>query len=326
MIDKACHRFLDYSYFVARKQDPLRRVRIVPPVLLVTIGLGGCSPQSAPGKLEDTQTSGRIRIVCAPEAYTLITREQSVFRALYPQASIEVRAGTSRNAIADLFAARCDLAVVTRELEPEERRAAVLGKLELEGYRFARDALVVVTHPANPVENLAIEDVRRIYRGETTSWAEMGGTDVPIVPVLQPLNSDVTGFFVQQVMGGEPLEARVAYAASDSDVIARATHDRGAIGFVSLAWADRGAKVMRLASLTGLPYWKPDLEAVYKGEYPLTRYFTFYVRSTGPRLASGFITYVTSYDGQKLVHEDGLVPTAVPVRFVRRSPLMSSHR
>ena len=124
--------------------------------------------------------------MCAPEAYTLITREQSVFRALYPQASIEVRAGTSRNAIADLFAARCDLAVVTRELEPEERRAAVLGKLELEGYRFARDALVVVTHPANPVENLAIEDVRRIYRGETTSWAEMGGTDVPIVPVLQP--------------------------------------------------------------------------------------------------------------------------------------------
>jgi len=160
----------------------------------------------------------------------------------------------------------------------------VLGKLELEGYRFARDALVVIAHPSNPVENLAIEDLRRIYHGDTRRWSEVGGRDAPIVPVLPSARSDVAGFFAQQVMGGEPLLAPVVYATSDSEVVARVTAERGAIGFVSLAWADRGGKVMRLASLTGLPYWKPDLEAVYKGEYPLTRFFAPRVR--GSRAAS----------------------------------------
>jgi hypothetical protein len=84
--------------------------------------------------------------------------------------------------------------------------------------------------------------------------------------------------------------------------------------------------VLRVSSLQGLPYWKPDLEAVYKGEYPLTRFFNYYVRAERPPLANGLITFGTSYDGQRLVRDGGLVPTAVPVRFVRRSPLLSGHR
>jgi hypothetical protein len=80
-----------------------------------------------------------------------------------------------------------------------------------------------------------------------------------------------------------------------------------------------------ISSLSGLPYWKPDLEAVYQGDYPLTRALSFYVRANGPRVAHGLITYVTSSDGQRIVHEAGLLPTSVPVRFVRRSPLKGAH-
>jgi len=64
---------------------------------------------------------------------------------------------------------------------------------------------------------------------------------------------------------------------------------------------------------------------VYKGEYPLTRYFNVYVRDRGPRVGHGFITFITSLDGQRLVRDAGLVPTSVPVRFVRRSPMLSTH-
>jgi len=101
--------------------------------------------------VEDSLTSGRISIVCAPEARDLVVRERDAFQALYPQANIEVRVGTSRDAVSALFAARCEAGVITRELNPEERAAAVRGGLELEGYRFARDALVAVVHPSNPV-------------------------------------------------------------------------------------------------------------------------------------------------------------------------------
>jgi phosphate transport system substrate-binding protein len=270
-------------------------------------------------------TSGRILIVCAPEAYDLISRERSTFRELYPRASIEIRAGSSREAVAALLGARCDLAVIARELEPEERGAQIRGRLAIEGYRFARDAVVMVVNQANAVENLAIEDVRRIYRGQVSRWSEAGGTDTAVMPVIQPLESEITQFFAQQVMGDEPIEARVIYATSDSDVVARVNGEAGAVGYVSLAAAARAPKTLRLASLTGLPYWKPDLETIYKGDYPLTRYFNLYVRDKGPRLGNGFITFVTSFPGQKLVRDSGLAPTSVPVRFVRRSPMLSTH-
>jgi phosphate transport system substrate-binding protein len=256
----------------------------------------------------------------------LITREQSAFQSLYPQASIQVHVGSSRQAVSALFGATCDMAAVTRELEPEERRAALQGNLGLEGYRFARDALVIIVNRANGVENLTIEDARRIYQGKAKRWSEMGGAGLPVVPVVRPPEADLAAFFGQQVMAGEPVAARVITEPSDSAVVEYVKREPGAIGFVSLGAPLDEVNVLRISSLQGLPYWKPDLEAVYKGDYPLTRFFNLFVRVARPPLANGFITFVTSYDGQKFVRDSGLVPTAVPVRFVRSSPMLSGHR
>ncbi len=317
-------RFLHLQRFVV----PGRGGRNLLPILLacgIGVALSGCASPTARGPVEDSLTSGRISVVCAPEAVALITRIRDSFIALYPQARIDVQAGHSRAAIDSLFAARADVAVITRELRPEERAAAMRGRLELEGYRFARDAVVAVVHPSNPVENMALEDLRSIYQGETRQWSAIGGTATTVVPVMQPVEADISQFFEQEVMGGQPIEAHVRYAVSDSAVVAQVVQDRSAIGFVSLAWADRGARALHLAPLRGMPYVKPDPETVYKGDYPLTRFFNLYVRTDGPPLGGGFITYVTSRDGQELVHQADLVPTSVPVRFVRRSPMLGSH-
>ena len=285
-----------------------------------------CSPQRAPEKVEDTLTSGRISVVCAPEVQSIIAREVAAFDSLYPGAEIAVRIGSSREAVGALFAAQCDLAAITRDLEPDERGAAARGGLELEGYRFARDGVALLVHPSNGVENIALEDVRGIYQGEVTRWEALGGARSAIEPVIQPPGSDMAAFFEQRVMNGEPIRAPVAYEASDSGVVAFVSRHPGAIGFVSMAWAERGAKALRLASLKGLAYWRPDPEAVYHGDYPLTRHMNLYARPQGPALANGLITFVTSRDGQAIVHDRGLVPTAVPVRFVRRSQMMGSHK
>jgi phosphate transport system substrate-binding protein len=275
--------------------------------------------------VEDTLTSGRILVVSAPGARAVVDREREAFVRLYPGSEIEVVTGPSRESVRRLFAADCDLAVITRELEPEERSAAVRGGLDLEGYRFARDALVVLVHPSNPVENMALDDLRRIYEARLTRWAELGGGAGRIEPVIHPPESDLMEYFAQKVMSGQPIRAQTVYETSDSGVVAAVSQRPGAIGFVSLAWADRGGKTLRLSSLSGLPYWKPDLEAVYQGDYPLTRFMNLYARPSGKRLANGFVTFVTSREGQVIVREAGLVPTTVPVRFVRRSPMQPTH-
>jgi phosphate transport system substrate-binding protein len=293
--------------------------------VLLALAAAGCSPHSTPVPVEDSLTSGRISMVCAIEAHDVVTRGRDAFRGLYPQADLEQREGSSRDAIGALFAAKCDLAVITRELDVEERAAAVRGKLDLEGYRFARDAVVAVVNENNPVQNLTLAELKRIYSGETSRWSEYGGRDENIVPITRPVASDLNECFMQQVMAGDEMRAHTIEALTDSEVVARVRANPAAIGYVSLAWADRGARALQIAPLKGLEYRKPDLEAVYDGRYPMTRFFNLYARASGPRLANGFITYMTSFEGQKLVQEAGLVPTAVPVRFVRRSPLLGTH-
>ena len=294
-------------------------------VLLTLAGIQGCSSQSKPAPVEDSLTSGRISVASAAEATRIVEREREAFERLYPQAGIHVTTRPSGEGIRALFAAECDLAVISRELEPEERAAAARGGLELEGYRFAKDAVVVIANRGNPVENVALDELKRIYLGRVRNWSELGGPDRPIEPVFPDPKSDLAEFFVQQVMNGEPVQTRVAVVDDDSTAVAEVEARPGGIGFVSLAWADRGAKTLRVSSLTGLPYWKPDLEAVYQGDYPLTRALSFYVRANGPRVAHGLVTFATSRDGQEIVREAGLVPTSVPVRFVRRSPLKGAH-
>jgi phosphate transport system substrate-binding protein len=264
-------------------------------------------------------------VVCAPEARDLIVRERDAFQTLYPQASIEVRTGTSREAVSALFAARCGAGVITRELSAEERAAAVRGGLELEGYRIARDALLAVVNPSNPVQNISLPRLRAVYSGEVLEWSQLAGAQQGIRPVIQPMESDVTAFFIEKVMGGEAIRARVLTEDSDSAVVAHVLRDPYALGYVSLAWADRGARPLRISPLTGLPYTRPDAETVYGGKYPVCRLFNYYVRQGGPMLANGFVTFLTSTGGQKIVHEAGFVPTSVPVRFVRRSPMLKSH-
>jgi phosphate transport system substrate-binding protein len=255
----------------------------------------------------------------------MMDREVEAFRELYPRAGIEMTTGGSREGVAALMSQTADLVVVARELEPEERSVVVKGGMEIEGYRFAKDAVCVIVNAANPTVSLSVEDLRRIYLGEARQWTEVHGIGGAIVPVIPPLAGDLMTAFVQRVMGGEAPTAPALRADTDSGVTRLVRANPGAVGFVSSAYATGGVKVLRVSSLTGLPDWKPDAERVYKGDYPLSRVLNLYVRSTGPKLANGLVTFVATRDGQRIVHEAGFVPTTVPVRFVRRSPMLGTH-
>jgi len=327
VIDSPLIRFLNWCHFGVPGKGGWWISR-TPTLFLAwafVLGLGGCSSRAARPPVEDSLTSGRITIVCPVEADSLLARERDAFQALYPDAKIQLETGRPREAVGRLFAAACDAAVLSRDLSPEERGAASRGRLELEGYRFAKDAVAVVVHPDNPTQNLALEALKRIYQGEINDWGEVTGFHGRITPVVPPVESDMMDFFIEHVMDGEAIKAEVLVARSDSDVVREVAAHPGAIGFVSMSWAGRGAKALSMSAVNGLPYVFPDAETVYRGEYPLSRPYLFEVRAAGPRLAHGFITYVTSQDGQRIVHEAGLVPTAVPVRFVRRSPMQGAH-
>jgi len=176
------------------------------------------------------------------------------------------------------------------------------------------------------VRNLSLREVRSIWSGDTHQWSAFGGKDAPIVPVLPPLASDLARAFAQAVMDSTPMRAPSLVEETDSAVVARVREVPGAIGVVPLSLAgESGLKALRIATLDGLDYVDPDMESVHTGRYPLTQFLNLFIRTRGPRLAGGFVTFVSSEPGQKLVLDSGRVPTTVPLRFVHRSPMLGSH-
>lgn len=294
---------------------------------VVALLVGGCARPDASRPVEDSETSGRISIAAAPDVRELAVAELSAFRAGYPKAKLELREPeSSGQVVSALLAGRADVAVAGRELEQEERDMARRGGIELEGHRIAQDAMCVVVPVANPVQNVTLGELQRIWTGQTRDWAVLGGRDGRILPVLPPLSSDLARAFAQRVMAGETMRAPTLVEASDSAVAARVLATPGAIGVVPLALARaNGLKALRVAPLEGAPYVDPDMESVHDGSYPLDRFINLFIRTHGQRLAGGFVTFVASDPGQQLVLASGRLPTAVPLRFVRRSPLLSTH-
>ncbi len=290
--------------------------------------LVGCGRREPADPVEDSETSGRISIAAAPDVRALVLAQVEAFQAGYPQARCTVRdPESSAQVISELLGGRADVAAAGRELEDEERRMASQNGIELEGHRIAQDGMCVVVRASNPVRNVTLGELQRILRGELTQWGALGGRDERIVPVLPPLSGDLARAFARRVMAGEPVRAAAIVEDSDSAVVERVRDTPGAFGVVPLALAtgDRRVRALAIAALEGTTYVDPDMESVHDGSYPLSRYVNLFIRTRPSRLAGGFVTFVSSQPGQELVLASGRVPTAVPLRFVRRSPLLGSH-
>ncbi len=298
-------------------------------LLLGTVWLGfvvGCAQGSAErDRRQDSLTSGVLRVATEPDVYATVRATAEAFMKSYPEARIAVTARASREAMADVFANRADLAVIGREIEPIERQAATEAALEMEAYRWAREGVAVIAHPSNPVHQVSYDDLREILSGGITSWADLGGPDRRIVPVIQAPEQGLAQYVARQIAEREAVATPALLAGDDSAVVRAVRQNPDALGFAAQPALMPGVKLLAVSRAKGLPYVELDAETVYRRDYPLTRSFNLVTRVPGVPLGHGFITFATSEPGQRLVRDFQRVPATVPVRFNRRPPTAPSH-
>lgn len=300
----------------------VRLLRILP-LLVVTAGCGADAPNRE--RPEDSPTSGFLRVVAEPDVATLVRATADAFMRGYPEARIVVEARTSREAMADVFANRADLAVIGREIEAIERETATETGIDMEAYRWAHDGVAVIVHPSNPVLQLSLDDLRDAVSRESVSWSEFGGPERSVVPVLPAPDAGLAQYVARSLVGEASVPAPAITVDGDAATVRQVASQRDAIGFVSERSLAPGVRALAVSRTTGMPYVGIDAETVYRQDYPLTRSFHVVTRVPGVALGGGFITFATSDDGQRLVRDAGFVPATVPVRFTRRLPVAATH-
>ncbi len=142
--------------------------------------------------------------------------------------------------------------------------------LSLWAAEVARDGIVIVVHPGSQIPALTLDDLRRVFQGGVTSWAELGGPDLPVTVVSREAGADTRLAFENLVMAGWPTSPGAELALSSQGVIQRVAHEPGAIGYVSLSALDTQVSAVPLAAQPGSLPVLPSQATVSDRSYPLS--------------------------------------------------------
>lgn len=128
---------------------------------------------------------------------------------------------------------------------------------------LAQDGLVIIVHPDNPVNDLSIEQVQRIYRGFISNWQGVGGDDTPIHVYSREAGAALRLEFDRLVMGQQQTTPNAQVLSSTDLVLARIKHDVQAIGYIPLSLIRDDVQAMTIDDIM------PNLTSITAYQYPL---------------------------------------------------------
>ena len=292
-------------------------------VFLLTIlaleGCGGKEPGSA------SLTKGSFWLGCDEALLPVMQHEIREFTNLYTDANISLREEEGRALIAEFAADSIRTIVCARELNREERGALAAAKVSIQEYLVARSAVAVIAHRDVPVTRLRVGELDTIFSGGVTHWPGKRGMMIELA--VGGLNSSVNEVFRKSILGGGGFDPAARSFPASKDLIAYVHGTPGAVGILGLNWLtgnEADLNVIELATSAIRPdstvapgaYYSPHPAYVYQGYYPVIAPVYVYTRNIEQDLSMGFIAYLTSAAGQKVIQKDGLVPATMPVRLV----------
>lgn len=190
-------------------------------------------------------------------------------------------------------------------------RAAVPGRAEESDLTFhpiAWEALVPITSPKNPVDNVTLKQLYDIYLGRLTSWKELGGADEPINLYGVAAAQDGVEYSVRKLLyhkGDQSVSVPRLYL-NTSRLEEGVTIDPHALGFTtdSAVYSNKGIKVLKVEGHTASPATIAD------GSYPLFSTLYLATRSDGKNQAAvdKFIAFATSDAGKAILRRRQLIP------------------
>jgi phosphate transport system substrate-binding protein len=155
---------------------------------------------------------------------------------------------------------------------------------------IAFDALSVVVHPSNPLKEISVADLKKIWepeaQGKITNWRQVN----PVFPNL-PLTlygagpaSGTFDYFTEAVVGRSKA-SRTDYTPSEDDnvLVQGISNDKSALGYFGMSYYVENRERVRALAIkkdAASPAVYPSIESVQAGQYlPLARPLFVYVNA-----------------------------------------------
>jgi phosphate transport system substrate-binding protein len=186
-----------------------------------------------------------------------------------------------------------DIGATSRELK--------ISEADLISYPIARDGVAIIVHKDNPVDDLSLGEVARVYAGEITNWEKVGGKSGKIRLYSREEGSGTRDVFESKVMKEKDISGRAYFKKSNGEIQTAVVSDPGSIGYVSLGYIEG----TRALSIEGV---KCTVENCKRGNYPLVRRLYFHTKGTPDEPVKAFIDFCRSEEGQKIARKLDYIP------------------
>lgn len=257
-----------------------------------------------------------IQIKGSDTLINLVQKLAEDYMAKHKDIDIAVTGGGSGTGIAALLNQKTDIADASRSIKGKEIKKAESKGIKVIHAVIAMDGLSVITNESNPVKNLTVGQVGKMYRGEITNWEEVGGPDIKVTLYGRQSNSGTFVFFRKAVVKAD-YSQKMLRMNGNSQIVEGVRSDKGGIGYVGVGYVKdkhtgkvvKGINVMMIAkdahSTPGSPL---DTQAVVTGTYPLVRPLFQYMDKSIKSSAKKFVEWELSKEGQDVAVEMGFYP------------------
>ena len=215
---------------------------------------------------------------------------------------INVHAGNSTSAIRDVNNGVADLGGTSRYLIPNELRESHIELLPV-----AWDALAIIVHKDNPLENISLEQVKAIYTGKIRYWSELGGADQKIEVYAHKNKISGNGHTLRELLFSNVDKIINASRMFDSnESLEQALLENPN----AIAISDVSSARLQDVKIVALDGVSPSVDNIKTGEYSLYRplYLSYKPSSLNIDSVKDFIHYVQSKSGRDVMRSNGIVP------------------
>ncbi|WP_421795906.1 PstS family phosphate ABC transporter substrate-binding protein [Haliscomenobacter sp.] len=244
-----------------------------------------------------------------------------------PDVSIAVTGGGSGAGIAALINGKTSIANASRPMKWEEIALANERKVQPLASVLGMDAIAIVVHPQCPVQNLSLQQLGAIYRGDIQNWKTLGGPDAEISLYGRQSNSGTFVYFRDSIVRAEYAQ-EVKQMNGTAQIVEAIKNDVHGIGYVGVGYileksgARAGIKVLPIGRSDHQPAFLPtEVQNIESGDYPIIRPLYQYTNGQPKGRLHQYLQYCLSPAGQALVKASGYFPVSAQYQLQNEQAL-----
>jgi len=261
----------------------------------------------AGGLFSTAQTRVPIKVTGADSMWGRIRSLALVYMKNHPDVDIAV----SGNSLVDegmkeLIAGQTDVAMASRKITPRESEAAKVKGLQLQEHFMGYGLIVIITDTQNPVGELSVDQVGKIFTGEIVNWKDINGQDQAITIFKSGEKHPGTLFFVENdILGGVPITKSAITLPDFPTIIKKVAETAGSIAYVRMRdpsprtrdpfpGPEARIKSLKIKKDALSPPVNPSKATIANETYPLRRPYYLYTSAVAGKQVRSFVDFVVS--------------------------------